>query len=231
MRIAGFLLTLIIIGSPASAAQESTSNARSALNPDQIAGGLLGKPDNTDTAPEVALIRKRLELIKQVVPGLARVAVLWWQPDGDTTALQNAGKAASATGLSLQFLAAADLSQIETAFADISTGQVGAILVMPSRMLFLEREYVVQSVAKTGLPAVFDAREFVENGGLMSYGPNLTELEQYATLFASKTEDRSKTAQTDQPVKLELVVNVKTANKLGLSLTSEFLTVVDKIVK
>jgi putative ABC transport system substrate-binding protein len=190
--------------------------------------------DSVHAATAADLIRKRLELIRQVNPDVARIAVVW-QPSEDIghplTSLQDVGKAASALGLSVRFVAAADVAQLEAGFSDISTGDVDAILVVSGRMLLVERAYVVQLVAKTGLPAVYDAREFVESGGLMSYGPNLTEPEQYGDLFASNTEDLAKTARTDQPVKLELVVNIKAATKLGLTLTPEFLAIVDKIVK
>jgi putative ABC transport system substrate-binding protein len=98
-------------------------------------------------------------------------------------------------------------------------------------MLLLEREYIVQLVAKTGLPAVYDERKFVESGGLMSYGPNLSELEQYNTPDADKITDQLNPAPIDQTIKLELVLNLGTARKLGISFNPEFLTLVDKIIE
>ena len=146
-------------------------------------------------------------------------------------ALQDIGKAAWALGLNLRFVPAADTSQIEAAFSDISTGDVDAILVLSSRMLLLEREYIVQLVAKTGLPAVYDERKFVESGGLMSYGPNLSELEQYNTPDADNITDQLNPAPIYQTIKLELVLNLGTARKLGISFNPEFLTLVDKIIE
>jgi putative tryptophan/tyrosine transport system substrate-binding protein len=147
------------------------------------------------------------------------------------TALQDVGKAAWALGLNLRFVAAADVPQIEAGFSDISAGDVDAILVLSSRMLLVERAYIVQLIAKTGLPAVYDAREFVENGGLMSYGPHLTELEQYDAPHADKIMEQANSAQVDQPIKLELVISLKTARKLGISFKPEFLMLADKIIE
>ena len=85
-------------------------------------------------------------------------------------------------------------------------------------------------VAKTGLLAIYDSREFVEIGGLMSYGPNLTELEQYNTPHADKIMEQANSAQADRPIKLELVVNMQTARKLGISFNPDFLMLVDKCI-
>ena len=241
LGIAAFLLAVVIIITiidlPAHAAQQATTTAPNAQNTDPIAGGFatpLAGRHHPDASTGAELIRKRFDLLKQVVPGVVRVAILW-QPTPDVghpmTALQDAGKAAWALGLHLRFVAADDVPQLEVAFSDISTGQVDAIMVLSSRMLLLEREYIVQLVAKTGLPAIYDAREFVENGGLMSYGPNLSELEQYNTPFADKIMDQANSAQVDRPIKLELVVNLKTARKLGMSFNPEFLILVDKIIE
>ena len=231
------LLLKITIAFPVFAAQQATTAAPHAQNPDSIAGGLatpLAGPDRPDAATGADLIRKRFDLIKQIVPRVARVAVVW-QPGEEIgrplTALQDVGKAAWALGLNLRFVAAADVPQLEAAFSDISTGDVDAILVLSSRLLLVEREYIVQLIAKTGLPAVYDAREFVENGGLMSYGPNLTELDQYNAPYADKIMEQANSAQVDQPIKLELVVNLKTARKLGISFKPEFLMLVDKIIE
>lgn len=234
---AALMLLNCTLAFPVSAAQQATTTDPHAQNPDLIAGGFttpLARRDRPDAATGADLIRKRFDLIKQVVPGVARVAVLW-QPGEELgrplTALQDVGKAAWALGLNLRFVAAADVPQLEAALSEISTGDVDAILVLSSRLLLVEREYIVQLIAKTGLPAMYDAREFVENGGLMSYGPNLTELEQYNAPYADKIMDQSNSAQIEQPIKLELVVNLKTARKLGISFKPEFLMFVDKIIE
>jgi putative ABC transport system substrate-binding protein len=202
------LLLNIVIAFPVFAAQQGTTTPN-AQDLNSIRGGLatpLPEPDRPDAATGADLIRKQFDLIKQVVPGVARIAVLW-QPGEDIgrpmTALQDVGKAAWALGLNLRFVAASDVPQLEAGFSDISTGDVDAILVLSSRMLLVERAYIVQLIAKTGLPAMYDAREFVENGGLMSYGPNLTELEQYEAPHADKIMEQANSAQVDQPIKME----------------------------
>jgi putative tryptophan/tyrosine transport system substrate-binding protein len=225
------LLLNTLLAFSAFAAQQGTT-APNAHSHNSIGGGLTGR-DRQDAATGAALIRKRFELIKQVVPSVARVAVLW-QPGEDIErsiiALQNVGQAAWALGLHLRFVGANDVPQLEAAFSDISTGDVDAVLVLSSRMLLLEREYIVQMVAKAGLPAIYDAREFVENGGLMSYGSNLTELEQYNTPHADKIIEQANSAKVDRPIKLELVVNMNTARKLGISFNPDFLMLVDKSI-
>jgi putative ABC transport system substrate-binding protein len=237
LAIAALLLAIIIIDFPAYAAQQATTTVPNAQNSDSIEGRFaapLARLDRPEAATGAELIRKRFDLIKRVVPSVARVAVVW-QPSAEIgrpmIALQDIGKAAWALGLNLRFVPAADTSQIEAAFSDISTGDVDAILVLSSRMLLLEREYIVQLVAKTGLPAVYDERKFVESGGLMSYGPNLSEPEQYNTPDADNITDQLNPAPIYQTIKLELVLNLGTARKLGISFNPEFLTLVDKIIE
>jgi putative tryptophan/tyrosine transport system substrate-binding protein len=227
-------LLAITLAFPVLAAQQGTTDLNAQDRGSSGGGFATPSPgrDRLDAATGAELVRRRLELIKQVVPGVARIAVLW-QPGVDNghpmTALQDVGKAAWALGLHLRFLAADNVPQLEEAFSDISTGGVDAVLVISSRMLLLEREYIVQMVAKTGLPAIYESREFVESGGLMSYGPSLTELDQYNTPRADKIMAGDNTAQ-DRPIKLELVVNMKTANRLRMVFDSEFLRAVDEII-
>ena len=240
LGIATFLLAVIIIiitgCFPAYAAQQVMIAAPKGQNPDSIPGApptpIAGR-DRPAATTGADLIRKRLELIQQVVPGVARVAVLW-QPGvyigHPMTALQDVGKAAWALGLHLRFVGADDVPQLEAAFSDISTGDVDAILVLSSRMLLLQREYIVQMVAKTGLPAIYDNPEFVEIGGLMSYGPNLTKLEHYNRPHADKVLEQGNSVQVDRPIKLKLVLNKSTARKLGISFNPEFLMLVDECI-
>jgi putative ABC transport system substrate-binding protein len=193
----------------------------------------LPERDRPDAATGAEVTRRRFDLLKEAVPGVTRVAVLW-QPSqdmgGPMTALEGVGKAAYTTGLNLQFVAVSDISQLEPALSDIRKEDVDAVLVLSTRMLLLEREYVVQLLARTKLPAVFDAGDFVECGGLMSFGPNLSEIEQYNASHPGEITE-STSARIDRPIKLELAVNLKTARKLGISFTPEFLMRVDKIIE
>ena len=242
LGIAAFLLAVVImtIGLPAHAAQQATSAAPTAPEPVPMTDGLttiLARPDSTEAAGlQAELIRKRFELIKQVVPGVARVAVLW-QPgadrEGAMAALQQAGKAASATGVSLQFFPAVDSSQLDEALSDISAGQVNAILVMPSPMLAIEHKYIVQTIAKTRLPAIYDARVFVEDGGLMSYGLYLKDPRVHRLSPMERILDKTSPTdlQVEQSTKAEFVVNLKTAKALGIEIPASLLSRVDEVIE
>ena len=217
LGIAPFLLTLILIPTLAvGAAQQPSSTAPS------VAGGTtLGRPsaDLTGTTLlDPKQTNKTFELTKQAVLRIARVAVLW-QPDayGEGSmkpVLQSAGKAAAAMGLSLQFVPAADPAELETAFSEITRGQPDAVIVMPSAMLVAEHEYITKSIAKIRLPAMYSARKFVQDGGLMSYGATVTPI-----------------GRPDQPTNFELVVNLKTARELGITFSREFLMLVNETVE
>jgi putative ABC transport system substrate-binding protein len=108
----------------------------------------------------------------------------------------------------------ADRAQLETAFSEITRGQPDAIIVMPSAMLLAEHKYIAESIAKTRLPAMYPAREFVQDGGLMSYGASVTHVD-----------------RQNQPTRSELVVNLKTARELGIAFSREFLMLVNETVE
>jgi putative ABC transport system substrate-binding protein len=219
------------IGSAAFAAQQ----AKSAPVAGELAP-ILAQPASIEAAPEAELIHKRFELIKQVVPGSARVGVLW-QPRADSdaamAALQYAEKAASATGVSLQFLAAGDFARLEAAFSEISTGQVNAILVMSGPMLNTEHKYIVESIAKTRLPAIYDARVFVVDGGLMSYGPYLNGLRSTGAPHLEKILDNTNPTDlaVEQPTKFEFIINLNAAKALGLSIPPSLLARADEVIE
>lgn len=236
LGMTAFLLTVIImLGSPASGAQQASSSPPTAQKPDPISEELATIPARPDSAEASSdLIRRRFELIRQLVPGIGRIAVLW-QPRADSAlaTLQYAGKAASTAGVSLQFFGAGDFSQLEEAVSDISTGEVHAILVMPDPMLTIEHKYIVQSIAKTRMPAIYAARVFVEDGGLMSYGPYLNGLRPHRAPHPEKILD--KLNPTDLPVeqltKFEFVINLKTAKALGIEVPPTLLSRVDEVIE
>ena len=122
------------------------------------------------------LVGKRLELLKQAVPGVSRVAVLW-QPGalGERTEkdmLKGAEVAARALGVRLQFVEARGPADFDRAFSDMTRARADALTVLPSTMFLSERRRLVDLAAKNRLPAVYGSREYVDAGGLMSYGPN-----------------------------------------------------------
>jgi len=189
----------------------------------------------SNLAPE--LVGKRLELLKQAVPGVSRVAALW-QPGvfperTDQDMLKAADVAARALGVRLQFVEARGPADIDRAFADMTKARAGALTVLGSPMFINERRRLVDLAAKNRLPAVYPAREFVDAGGLMSYGPNLADLFRRAATYVDKILKGTKPADlpVEQPTKFELVINAKTAKALGVTIPQSLLGRADEVIE
>jgi len=173
-------------------------------------------------APE--LVGKCLELLKQVVPGVSRVAALW-PPGGqgertEKDMLKEAEVAARALGVRLQFVEARGPTDFDRAFSEMTRARAGALTVLPSTMFFVEQRRLVDLAAKNRLPAVYTSREFVDAGGLMAYGPDLADMFRRAATYVDKILKGAKPGDlpVEQPTKFELVVNLKTAKALGLTI-------------
>jgi len=210
---------------------------------DPVTSGLvnsLARPGGNVTglsllAPE--LVGKRLELLTQAVPGISRVAVLW-QPGGsggrtEELALKEAEAAAPALGVRLQFVEARGPADFDKAFSDMTKAGAGGLIVFGSAMLANERRRVVDLAARNRLPGVYGFREYVEAGGLMSYGPNVADLFHRAATFVDKILKGAKPADLpiEQPTKFELVINLKTAKALGLTIPPSVLARADHVVE
>jgi putative tryptophan/tyrosine transport system substrate-binding protein len=209
--------------------------------PDPVTDGLvtsLARPGGNVTGssnlnPE--LVGKCLEQLKQVVPGVSRVAVLWRPGDaGEPTQkdmLKAAEVAARALGVRLQFVEARGPADFDSAFSDMTRARADALTVLPSVMFFSERRRLVDLAAKNWLPAVYAQREFVDAGGLMSYGPNLADLFRRAATYVDKILKGAKPGDlpVEQPTKFELVINLKTAKALGLTIPPSLLQRADVI--
>ena len=183
------------------------------------------------------LIGKRLELLKQTLPGVDRVAVLR-QPValGERTAkdmLQAADVAARALGVRLQFVEARSADEFAKAFSDMSSARAAALTVLPSNRFLRERRGLVDLAAKNRLPAVYTSREFVDAGGLMSYGASPTDSSRRAATYVDKILKGAKPGDlpVEQPTKFELVINLKTAKALGLTIPSSVLRRADQIIQ
>jgi ABC-type uncharacterized transport system substrate-binding protein len=183
------------------------------------------------------LVGKRLEHITQVVPGLGRVVALW-QPGGlgertEREMLRQADDAARALGVRLQFVEAREAADLERAFSEIFRARAQALTVFPSTMFFNERSRIADLAAKNRVPAVYQLREFVEAGGLMSYGTNLNDLFQRAATYVDKIAKGTKPADlpVEQPTKFELVINLKTAKALGLTMPPSLLLRADQVIQ
>ena len=182
--------------------------------------------------PEIA--GKQLELLKEVVPRVSRMAVLW-NPNtrGNALALRETEIAARALGLELQPLEARSLNDFDRAFAAMTAKRAGALLVLGDVMFSTHRNRLADLAAKNRLPAMYAARESVEAGWLMSYGPNTPELFRRAATYVDKILKGAKPGDLpiEQPTKFELVINLKTANALGLTIPPSLLQRADQVIE
>jgi putative ABC transport system substrate-binding protein len=209
---------------------------------DPVGSGLvtsLARPGGNVTglsqlAPEI--VGKRLELLKLAVPGVSRIAVLWHPGDyGERTEkdlLNRADVAARALGVRLQVVEARGPEDFDRVFSDMTRARVDAVTVSTG-IFFIERRRVVDLAAKNRLPAMYLAREFVDAGGLMSYAPNTADLHRRAATLVDKILKGAKPADlpVEQPTKFELVVNLKTAKALGLTIPPSLLLRADEIIQ
>jgi ABC-type uncharacterized transport system substrate-binding protein len=183
------------------------------------------------------LVGKCLEQLKQAVPGVSRVAVLW-PPGGlgertEQDMLKGADVAARALGVRLQFVEARGPADFDRAFSDMTRARASALTVFPSTMLLGERRRLVDLAAKNRLPTVFPYREGVDAGGLMSYGANIADNYRRAATYVDKILGGAKPADlpVEQPEKFELVINLKTAKALGLTIPPSLLQRADQVIE
>ena len=186
-------------------------------------------------APE--LVGKCLEHLKQATPAVSRVAALW-QPGavGERTAkdmLKSAEVAAQALGVRLQFLEARGPADLDRAFSEMTRARADALTVLTSTMLFGERRRLVDLAAKNRLPTVYPWREGVDAGGLMAYGPDLADLLRRVATYVDKILKGAKPGDlpVEQPTKFELVINLKTAKALGLTIPPSLLQRADQLIE
>ena len=206
---------------------------------DPVGGGLvasLAQPGGNVTgltALGQALSAKRLELLKEAVPGVARVAVLT-SPASPYAGpfLKERENLAQALGVRLQVVEAQDPTKFEQAFAEMARERAGALMVFTDVMFITHRRRLVELAAKSRLPAVYPELEFVSAGGLMFYGASLVDLYHHAADYADKILKGTKPADlpVEQPTKLELVINRKTAKALGLAIPSSLLVRADHVI-
>jgi putative ABC transport system substrate-binding protein len=198
----------------------------------QPGGNITG---TTFIGPE--LIAKRFGLLKEAIPGLSRVAALWHPGAYGERMMQSLLKgtevAAMELGLQLQLVQANGPNDFESAFSAMTRESADALILLISPMLFSEHRRIVELAAKSRLPAMYAAREFADAGGLMSYGANLADVFRRAATYVDKILKGAKPADlpVEQPTKLELVINVKTARELGLTIPREFLLLADEVIE
>src|SRR5215510_14389772 len=183
------------------------------------------------------LVAKRLQLLSEVVPQHSRVAVLWHpRAYGERTMdgmLKEAERAARTLGMQLQFVPATNPDDVVSAFSVITRDRADALSVFPSPILFGLYGRIAATAAERKLPAIYAAREGAEVGGLMSYGANLPDLARQTAVYVDKILKGAKPADlpVQQPTKFELVINLKAAKALGLTVNRDFLMIADEVIE
>jgi putative tryptophan/tyrosine transport system substrate-binding protein len=223
------------------AAKEATSTipiVMAGLN-DPVGAGLvasLSRPGGNVTGLTnifTELSAKRLELLKETVPGVARVAVLWnSNHPGQPLAFKQTQVAAQALGVTALSVEVRRREDFESAFRRLAKERPGALLVLPDPVTMFHRKLITDFDAKNRLPAMYAAREWADAGGLMSYGTNFAEVFRRAATYVDKILKGAKPADlpVEQPTKFELAINLKTAKVLGLTIPPSVLARADRVI-
>jgi putative ABC transport system substrate-binding protein len=211
-----------------------------AIDDDPVGSGFaasLARPGGNITglsglAPEIS--GKQLELLREIVPKLSRLGVF-----GDVTrpgipqALREINLAADAVRVQIQFLEVREPKDIETAFRAASKERADALLMLGSPVLISHRRQLADLAVKSRLPAIYRNLEFVEDGGLMSYGASLSDSYRRAATYVDKILKGAKPADLpiEQPKKFELIINLKAAKQIGLTIPPNVLARADKVIR
>ena len=177
---------------------------------------------------------KRLELLKEIVPKLSRVAVLATSTNASTAQeLRETELAAGALAVKLQYLDVRGPKDIEAAFRAASKERADAVLVLGGPVLASQRTQIVDLVVKSRLPAIYQSGVIVAAGGLMSYGVNQTDLARRAATYVDKILKGAKPADlpVEQPIKFEFIINLKAAKQIGLTIPPNVLARADRVIK
>jgi putative ABC transport system substrate-binding protein len=212
---------------------------------DLVAAGLvdsLARPGGNITGSQLLnddLVPKRLELLKAIVPNLSKVALL--REDVTTSALpqiparydQQAAAAARALGIQVHTFVVRRAGDLPAAFLGMKKNQDQGVLVTSSTFMFVHRQAIVDLAVAHRIPAVYELQASIERGGLMSYGVGTSEMEQRAATYVDKILKGAKPADlpVEQPTKFELVINLKTAKALGLTIPPSLLGRADEVIQ
>ena len=207
---------------------------------DPVGAGLVASlawPGGTVTGNAILyaeLSTKRLDLLKEVVPGLARVVVLWKAANpANASVWRETQVAASASGLVLHAQEVQGAQDFTGTFARTAQAHPEALLVLDDALINMHRQDIVAFATQAHLPSVFAARESVVAGGLMSYGPSLPDLFRRVAIYVDKVLKGTKPADLpmEQPMKFELVINLKTAKVLGITMPPSLLLLADEVIQ
>jgi putative tryptophan/tyrosine transport system substrate-binding protein len=205
---------------------------------DAVASGLvasLARPGGNITgltilSPELS--GKRLELLKEAFPRLSRVAVLLdsRQPPLSFKETQTTGQSLR---IKLQFLEVRDAADVESVFSAMSRERADALVTLPHPVLQVHQKRIVELAAKSRVPAMYQAADWVERGGLMSYGPDHLDNYRRAAVFVDKILKGTKPAEipVEQPTKFEFIINLKTAKQIGVTIPPNVLARADRVIR
>jgi ABC-type uncharacterized transport system substrate-binding protein len=207
---------------------------------DPIASGFvasLARPGGNITglstlAPELS--GKRLELLKEIVPKLSRVAVLGTSTSpGNDQELREVELAAGSLGVKLQYVDVLSSKDMETAFQTAIKGRADAVLMMVAGTVELSRKEIAELAVKSRLPVTYESARSVVAGGLMSYGANLVDLDRRASTYVDKILKGAKTAElpVEQPKRFEFIINLGAAKQIGLTIPPNVLARADRVIK
>jgi putative ABC transport system substrate-binding protein len=183
------------------------------------------------------LVGKSLELLKEVVPRGIRIAALWrpgeFGAGAEKDLREGAEVAAQRLGLQLQFVEARSPDDLARAFSEMTAARVDALSVPPSVMFLHQRSRIADLAARSRLPVVFPYRDGVDAGGLMSYGPNVPDLYRRSATYVDKILKGARPGDlpVEQPTKFEMVINLKTAKALGLTIPRSVLVRADDVIE
>jgi putative tryptophan/tyrosine transport system substrate-binding protein len=209
-------------------------------DPDPVGNGLvtnLARPAGNLTGLSqmtADLAGKRLELFREVLPKLSRLAVLGNSANaGNGIQLREAERAAATLGVQLQYLDILSAKDIETAFREASKERAEAVFVLGNPVFTARRTLLAQYAVKNKLPAAYPRSDFVENGGLMSYGVNRADLDRRAAIYVDKILKGAKPGDlpVEQPKKFEFAINLKTAKQIGLTIPPNVLARADRVIR
>ena len=242
-ELVGLKMDVLVVGSSvvALAAQKATRTIPIVMvAADPVGLGLvvsLARPGGNVTGLSYfneAIIAKRVQLLKEFVPGLAQIAVLRNPSVAvHATFWQETEAAARTLGVELQPLNIRGPDDFEAAFAAAAQGNAQALIALDDALTMTHRPRIVALAASSRLPAMYGLREFPDDGGLMSYGPSFADLFRRAATFVDKILKGAKPADlpVEQPTKFELVINRKTANALGLTVPPTLLAQADDVIE
>jgi putative ABC transport system substrate-binding protein len=243
-ELAGLKVDVIVAGGSQAvlAAQRATKNIPIVMtaSSDPVGTGFvtsLARPGGNITglslmSPELS--GKRLQLVKEIVADLRRVAVLWNPDDPPAVlSLKETEAAAQQLGINLESVEARGLDDFDVAFASAMKTHAGALVVLSAPIMTIYAGRIAELALNNSLPTISNASQLPKAGGLMSYGPSLSDLVRRSAIYVDKILKGAKPADlpVEQPTKFELVINLKTARALGLSVPPALLALADEVIE